>query len=166
MLGDVTEADLALALGIARADLKNLRAGLEHGAHWLGGDGKPVMITSAGVTRLREMLEKNGAGDAAAVESGAAYETLLAVKIGSARVLLAREMTDKELGASFDQLRAALAESARAPVPGKEPYLIRVQVRSSANFMPGMRLERCMRDLHQRDVAFYHGRYPRRKGRF
>lgn len=143
----IAEGELAARLGVSRDDLKKLRTRLEPGSDWLGGAGRPVLITTSGqaklVTLLADLAQKKGAGALQEAASGAdavnPYITLTVTRIGSPRVLLAKD----EAGNVF-----------------------RLQVRTSEHFRVGMELERCAPCPHTNDVAYYHGRYPRRRWRF
>lgn len=150
---DVPESDLARALGVSRGDLKKLRAQLTSGVDWKGGSGAPIVITAAGQARLQQLLapDPDGAGDGtasdvdaavAALQSPDRYAVLIVAKIGGARVLIARAEDDPT-----------------------ETEPVRVMVKSSGYFLPGMRLEKC-EPSRTEGVYFYHGRMPRQKGRW
>jgi hypothetical protein len=139
---ETSEGELATQLGVSRADLKKMRRELEPEKDWRGGAGTPVMLQPSGVAKLRALLEKKGAGEAASAPSGPAYVSLKVVRVASPRDLLC--------------VKEGLA---MGPV--------RVRVKHSANFMPGMVLTRC----HPRGPSYpgaytYQGPLPRRKGRW
>lgn len=151
-VSDIPEADLAHSIGISRADLKKMRGSLSYAEHWRGGGGAPIVFTAAGIAALETLLSAKKTPDGALQEAASAarrgdpYETLVVVKIGSERVLLAKK------------------EGVPDPVPAAE--LVRVQVRTALHFVPGMTLAKCARSPHHPSVAYYHGRYPRRRGKF
>ncbi|NBW13273.1 MAG: hypothetical protein EBR82_35210, partial [Caulobacteraceae bacterium] len=98
----------------------------------------------AEIEALLKAQKKEGGGvdvGAAAQDASqdALYEPMTVVKVAGPRVLLVRP-------------------------EGSSQEMLRLQVRTSALFMPGMRLEKCRRSHQHAGVAFYHGRYPRRKG--
>lgn len=145
---ETSEADLSRLTSISRDDLRKLREKLTRVQDWTGGNGQPIVLTAAGLERLRCLLAEKAAAEAAeavqsageAVQAGTAYEELTVVRVGSPRVLLAR----KKEGAD----------------PAAPP--VRVMVKSTKHFVPGMELPRCQPSGRFPDLYFYHGKLPRR----
>src|ERR1043166_9921076 len=135
----ISESDLARRLGVARYVLRELRTQLDPD-HWQGGNGRPVLYSSEGESALAELLKKNAALDGPPAADR--YVTLQVVRVANPRALLA-----KKIGAHA----------------GDEP--LRIIVRASANFLPGMLLEQCEPSTEAPGVFYYHGRLPRRRGR-
>lgn len=147
----ISEADLARALGVARDDLKKLRAALIAEDDWTGGNGKPVLITASGQKKLAALMVAGSAetGTCGPVASAVTasqrpdrYVSLIIVRQANPRVLWA-----KKEGAS-------------------DKDVVRVMTRVSPHFRPGMLLERCEISTTTPGVFYYHGRLPRRAGKF
>lgn len=146
---ETTEADLSRLTSISRDDLRRLREKMERGKDWTGGNGTPVVITAAGLERLRCLLAEKAAGEAAealtsaseAVKQGTAFDELVVLKVKTPRVVLARK------------------KDARPEDPP-----VRVMVKNSRNFVPGMELPRCQASARFPGLYFYHGGLPRRRG--
>lgn len=139
------EAALAQSLGVARDDLKKLRAQkLAAGVDWTGGAGAPILITTAGQDKLQRLLSAcdSTVSDAAA-QGEDRYSSLTVDRVAGARILLARRP---------DQPPDAPPE--------------RVIVRDSTNFTPGMVIAKCEPSTRVPGTWYYHGRLPRSKGRF
>lgn len=149
---ETTEADLSRLTSISRDDLRKLREKLSQGGDWTGGDGKPIVLTTAGLERLRVLLAEKAAQEAAealqsagaAVQDGSAYVALVVVRVATPRVLLAKK--------------------AAGDVEGPSPLLVRVMVKNARHFAPGMELARCQASGRFPDLYFYHGGLPRRRG--
>lgn len=139
---DIPEADLARSLGIAREELKKKRALLTPGAHWIGGMGRPVLITALGIAALEAMLEKEAVAHAlSASQQPDRYTALIVERVLNKGMLYAK--------------KSAAADA-----------VCRVITKPSENWRPGMRLDRCEPCRTSPGVFFYHGRLPRKPGKF
>jgi hypothetical protein len=157
------ERDFAEALGLREEHIRSLRkAHLTYNTHWLK-EGRDIVLTEAGVEKIRAVLElektpekKDGAAGAAvalgagqtASDAGSAVVTLWVVsKPQNPRVLWCSDVEPTLW------------------VEKKPPALLTVRVRSSENFRPRMALR--ARPCPVRPNTFdLEGRCPRFPGRY
>lgn len=148
--GAILEGDLARQLGVGRDVLKKLRGGLTGGVDFTGGDGRPIVIAPSGLVKLRvalsagdvPALEKNGGGAALDAAAQAARVKPADVELTVVRVFPPRVLLAKKDG---------------------EDAPVRLRVRTTLNFIPGMRLAKCHPSAEP-GLYHYHGRQPRRRG--
>lgn len=174
------EADLAISLGVPRADLRQIRDGLELETHWGRGHGGAIVYTEAGVEAVKAALgtalhdESGAEKDTPPKTSSAVEEALEAKFVASDPTEDAATTLEPTSGANTSEKNAPTKWEARVTNLFRNPRIlqaqlldsgkeIKVRVKDSKNFHRGMKIPVI---LESNGWARLGRKHPRWKGRW
>jgi hypothetical protein len=158
----ITTPQLAEALGIAPAALKNLREKLTPETDWIAG--QPIQFTESGVKNICAAvgLDPTETAEFLSAHAGTPQPSP-AASDGTPTVA----SDPPERGITLTVIRPARGNS--RVVLCKNPAgtgFVNLLVKDNTNFIPGMAVPRCLQRPLSAQQFDYEGRLPRRKGRF
>lgn len=165
------EEEVAKTLGVTRGEIKKLRAAhLQEGADW-EVQGRDVVLTDDGLTRLQDAIArlKVKAAEkeqATQNELHAMYEEQSAQHVSKIMPEVLQGILQK-VQENRKAEKMKVLKTFRNPrimeCATEEGKVVRVRVRSSENFLPGMELQA----FHEQDDVYtFEGRCPRWRGKW